>query len=70
MNFFLGGSNTLSCSEFVARGVSRYGLRSCSSGEIRVRLGVSEQFYLETPPPQIPSSKIHGPTEGMNHPTM
>ncbi len=64
MHFFLGGSNTLSCSEFLTSGMSRYGLRSRSSGEIRVRLGVSEQFYLKTPQ----SSKIHGgPAEEMNH---
>ncbi len=67
MNFFLGGSNTLSCSEFVASSVNRYGLRSCGGGEIRVRLGVSKQFHLGTLP-QIPSSKVHDPTEGTDHP--
>ncbi len=67
MNFFLGGSNTLSCNEFVASSVSRYGLRSCGGGDIRVRLGVTEQFHPSTLP-LIPSSKIHDPTKGTDRP--
>ncbi len=67
INFFLGGSNTLFYNEYVATRFNRYGLRSCGGGEIRVKLGVSQQFHPRTLP-QIPSSKIqHNSTELMVH---